>query len=94
MNRDGNVVVADCDNHAIRSVTKEGATVSTLADGRQENDDENDEENDAEASQTGFELPLNVVVAANGDIFVSDRYNHAIRVIKNKKSMAEEIERK
>ena len=38
----GNVVVADFNNHAIRAVAKEGAVVSTLAGGRQEDDDEND----------------------------------------------------
>jgi sugar lactone lactonase YvrE len=45
VDRAGNVVVADFHNHAIRSVTKEGAVVSTLAGGRLDNDDENDEEN-------------------------------------------------
>ena len=34
VDRAGNVVVADYGNHAIRSVAKEGAVVSTLAGGR------------------------------------------------------------
>ena len=39
VDRAGDVVVADLLNHAIRSVTKEGALVSTLAGGRQEDDE-------------------------------------------------------
>jgi streptogramin lyase len=71
VDRDGNVVVA----------------VSTLAGGRQEDDDENDDENDVEVFADGqgqnarVKFPTSVVVAANGDIFVSDFYLSAIRVV-------------
>ena len=37
------MVVPDCYNHTIRSVTKQGTVVTTLADGRQEDDDEDDD---------------------------------------------------
>jgi sugar lactone lactonase YvrE len=84
VDRAGNVVVADCGD-AIRSVTKEGAFVSTLAGGMQEDDDENDDVEERFADGVGararFNAPIGVVVAANGDIFVSDSDNHAIRVI-------------
>ena len=49
VDRAGNVVVADLHNHAIRSVAKEGAVVTTLAGGRQEDDEDSDEEIDEEA---------------------------------------------
>jgi hypothetical protein len=71
VDRDGNVVVA----------------VSTLAGGRQDDDDENDDENDVEVFADGqgqnarVKFPTSVVVAANGDIFVSDFYLSAIRVV-------------
>jgi DNA-binding beta-propeller fold protein YncE len=85
VDRAGNVVVADWGNHAIRSVAKEGAVVSTLAGGRQEDDEENDgvEEGfaDGHGASARFNQPQGVVVAANGDIFVADTGNHAIRVI-------------
>ena len=85
VDRAGNVVVADSCNHAIRSVTKEGAVVSTLAGGRQEDDEENDGVEagfaDGAGANARFNQPHGVVVAANGDIFVSDTENHAIRVI-------------
>jgi DNA-binding beta-propeller fold protein YncE len=85
VDRAGNVVVADFNNHAIRAVAKESAVVSTLAGGRQEDDDENDGVEagfaDGPGGNARFNEPMGVVVAANGDIFVSDCRNHAIRVI-------------
>ena len=85
MDRVGNVVVADRLNHAIRLVAKEGAVVSTLAGGRQEDDEENGDVETGFPDGTGvnphFSWPQGVVVVANGDIFVSDSKNHAIRVI-------------
>jgi DNA-binding beta-propeller fold protein YncE len=85
VDRAGNVVVADWGNDAIRSVAKEGAVVSTLAGGRQEDDEENEyvEEafTDGHGANARFHQPMGVVVAANGDMFVSDRDNHATRVI-------------
>ena len=85
VDRAGNVVVADYGNHAIRAVSKEGAVVSTLAGSRQEDDDENDEVEagftDGQGANARFNEPIGVVVAANGDIFVADSENHAIRVI-------------
>ncbi len=66
------MVVADHDNHAIRSVTKEGAVVSTLAGGRQEDDDENDDFEagfaDGPGANARFNGPMDVVVTVNGDI--------------------------
>ena len=85
VDRAGNVVVTDYFNRAIRSVTKEAAVVSTLAGGRQEDDDENDEVEtgfaDGQGANARFNRPQGVVVASNGDIFVADSGNHAIRVI-------------
>jgi hypothetical protein len=76
VDRAGKVVVADCGNHAIRAVTKEGVVVSTLADDRQEDDDENDDVEasftDGQGANTCFNEPIGVVVSANDDIFVTD----------------------
>ena len=44
VDRAGNVVVADCYNHAIRAVAKEGAVVSTLAGGKLEDEEDEDDE--------------------------------------------------
>jgi sugar lactone lactonase YvrE len=79
VDRAGNVVVADCYNHAIRSVAKEGAVVSTLAGGRQQNVQKGFA--DGTGPNARFNEPMGVVVAAYGNIFVADSENHAIRVI-------------
>jgi hypothetical protein len=75
VDRAGNVVVADYMSHAIRKVTKAGAVVSTLAG--------NGEAGfaDGQGTDARFNNPYSVVVAANGDLIVSDRGNHCLRVV-------------
>jgi hypothetical protein len=75
VDRAGNVVVADFLNNAVRTVTRAGAVVSTLAG--------NGEAGfvDGQGPNARFSRPQSVVVAANGDFIVSDKYNHSIRVL-------------
>jgi sugar lactone lactonase YvrE len=75
VDRAGNVVVVDYMNNALRTVTRAGAVVSTLAG--------NGEAGfvDGQGPNARFNLPHSVVVAANGDFIVSDRRNHSIRVL-------------
>ncbi len=76
VDRAGNVVVAEgYEGHAIRKVTKAGAVVSTLAG--------NGEAGfaDGQGADARFNKPQSVVVAANGDIIVSDYLNHCLRVV-------------
>jgi streptogramin lyase len=75
VDRAGNVVVADSDNNALRTVTRAAAVVSTLAG--------NGEAGfvDGQGPIARFNKPHSVVVAANGDFIVSDRFNHSIRVL-------------
>jgi secreted PhoX family phosphatase len=70
-----NVVVTDHFSHAIRKVTKAGAVVSTLAG--------NGEAGfaDGQGEDARFNKPHSVVVAANGDLIVSDSGNHCLRVV-------------
>ena len=75
VDRASNVVVADRENHALRTVTRAGAVVSTLAG--------NGEAGfvDGQGPNARFNSPHSVVVAANGDCIVSDQRNHSIRVL-------------
>jgi RNase P/RNase MRP subunit p29 len=75
VDRASNVVVADYLSHAIRKVTKAGAVVSTLAG--------NGEKGfaDGQGAEARFNCPHSVVVAANGDLIVSDLLNHCLRVV-------------
>ena len=75
VDRAGSVVVVDLVSHAIRKVTKAGAVVSTLAG--------NGEAGfaDGQGADARFNGPHSVVVAANGDLIVSDQLNHCLRVV-------------
>ena len=85
VDRSGNVMTVDCDKHTIHSVGKEGSVVSTLVDGKKEDDEENGDVEEGSEDETGanarFNRPQVVVVVANGDIFLTDSDNHSIRVI-------------
>jgi hypothetical protein len=74
VDRAGNVVVADFSNNAVRTVTRAGAVVSTLAG--------NGEAGfvDGQGPNARFNEPHSVVVTANGDFIVSEWGNHSIRV--------------
>jgi sugar lactone lactonase YvrE len=75
VDRAGNVVVVDFKSNTIRKVTKAGAVVSTLAG--------NGEAGlaDGQGANARFNNPYGVVVAANGDLIVSDQENHCLRVV-------------
>ena len=70
----GTVVIGDRNNHALRRATAGGA-VTTVA-GVATNGFV-----DGKGNLARFYYPEGVTVAANGDVYVADRYNHAIRVV-------------
>jgi hypothetical protein len=82
VDRTGNVVVVDAGKHTIRKVTKEGytpvvvSTVAGQAPGKGQAGFINGGRENAR-----FKDPSSVVVAANGNIILSDTSNHAIRVV-------------
>jgi len=71
---DGNLLVADTQNHALRKVTLNGA-VSTLA-GTVEAGFA-----DGVGPAARFDYPCGIVVNAEGVIFVTDKKNHCVRQI-------------
>ena len=75
LGRNGNLLVADTLNHAIRSITPTGS-VTTLAGVAQVAG-----ASDGAASAARFNLPYGVAVATDGTVFVADSGNHAIRRI-------------
>jgi NHL repeat len=74
---DGNLIVADTGNNAIRRVDP-GGTVTTLAGGSAPGSTDGPGGTDGIATLTG---PTGVALAANGDIFVADTGNQKIRRI-------------
>jgi sugar lactone lactonase YvrE len=71
----GNLLVADTGNHTIRRITPAGV-VSTLAGFAGQSGFSN-----AVGTNARFTAPLDVCVAANGTVLVSDSGNHCIRAI-------------
>ncbi len=72
--RDGSVVVADSENHAIRRILPDG-TVTTIAGGNGEG------VRDGPAATAQFAGPEDVAIAPDGSIYVADRDAHRIRKI-------------
>ncbi|MSR35091.1 MAG: glycosyltransferase [Gemmatimonadetes bacterium] len=76
---DGDVIIADTQNHRIRRVDKETGTITTIAgsgvaswdgDGRP-------------ALETALDQPSAVACAPNGDIYIADTMNNRVRVIEH-----------
>ncbi len=88
LDREGNILVADRKNHAIRKVTPEGV-VSTIAGsftgsgtgGLIGSSDGPALVGSADGGGGRFNFPSDVVVDATGNIYVADSGNHAIRKI-------------
>jgi serine/threonine protein kinase/sugar lactone lactonase YvrE len=74
VDNDGNIIVADSNNHSIRVIKPDG-TVSTLAGGSKGF-------RDGKGADVLFNSPRGVCIDNDGNIFVADSSNRKIRVIK------------
>ncbi|HVJ95012.1 MAG TPA: hypothetical protein VM580_34775, partial [Labilithrix sp.] len=72
---DGNVLVAEANNHVIRKVTLEGDVSVFAGDGKPGMTD------DPDKLKARFDGPVDVAVDVAGNVFVSDGGNHRIRRI-------------
>ena len=73
VDKDGNVYVADTNNHSIRKITASGET-TTLAGGTQGSAD-------GTGAAAQFNYPYGVTVGSDGNIYVADTHNHKVRKI-------------
>lgn len=74
MDSQGQIYIADTDNHSIRLITKEG-TVTTIAGSWEPG------AQDGLGSEAGFYYPSDVAVDSQGNVYVADTLNHLIRKI-------------
>ena len=76
IDRDGNLLIVDTENHAIRRIDLRTGTVATIAGGRQGGDGDG-----GPARAAALDRPHGAAVAADGSIYIGDTNNHRIRKV-------------
>jgi len=76
--RDGNVYIADTENHAIRMIDVKRGTIELVAGTGARGDGP-----DGDPPQCQLSRPHGIFVDADGSIFIGDSENHRLRVIRN-----------
>ncbi|WP_019637719.1 stalk domain-containing protein [Paenibacillus fonticola] len=74
IDKNGNLYIADTDNHRVRKISKDG-TVTTIAGDGIIGDE------DSTGTRARFYHPQDVAVASDGTLYVADTLNHLIRQI-------------
>ena len=72
----GNIIVVDTENHAIRRIDAATGIVTTIAGGRQ-----GAQGDGGPATDAGLDRPHGCGIAANGAIYIADSNNHRVRVV-------------
>ena len=75
--RDGNVLIVDTENHAIRKYHADSGIISTVAGGHEGPDGDG-----GLAVGAGLARPHGVVVDGDGAMYIADSENHRIRVVR------------
>ena len=74
--RQGNLLVVDTENHAIRRIDAASRTVTTVAGGHKGGDGDG-----GDAVSAGMDRPHGADVDAQGNIYIADSNNHRVRVV-------------
>ena len=77
LDTDGNIYIADRDNHRIRKVTVSTGIITTVAG----NGTAGYTLDGVAATTTRLNYPVGVSLDTNGDIYIADTYNHRIRKV-------------
>jgi sugar lactone lactonase YvrE len=73
---DGNVLVADSENNAIRRIDLQSGVITTIAGGRSR--DQGEAIRRVVATHAGLNAPHGICVAADGAVFIGDTSNHRV----------------
>jgi len=76
LDRNGDILIVDTENHAIRRFDRASGTVATIAGGRQGSGGD-----DGPAAEAGLDRPHGAVVGPDGAIYIGDTNNHRIRKV-------------
>ncbi len=71
---DGDILIVDTENHAIRRFDVKGGTVETIVGGRKGNDGDG-----GPAHRAGLGRPHGIAVGPDGALYIGDTENHRIR---------------
>src|SRR5437763_937825 len=82
---DGNILIVDTENHAIRLIDRNTGIVTTIAGGRQGAGGDG-----GPAAGAGLDRPHGAVVGPDGAIYIGDTNNHRIRKLVRQVSSAPE----
>jgi DNA-binding beta-propeller fold protein YncE len=74
IDHDGNILIVDTENHAIRLIDHSTGVVTTIAGGRKGGGGDG-----GPAAQAGLDRPHGAVVGPDGAIYIGDTNNHRIR---------------
>jgi DNA-binding beta-propeller fold protein YncE len=77
---DGNILIVDTENHAIRLIDRASGIVTTIAGGRQGAGGDG-----GPATQAGLDRPHGAVVGPDGAVYIGDTNNHRIRKVARSK---------
>ena len=73
---DGNVIVVDTENHAIRKIDTQSGIVTTIAGGQLGGHGDG-----GAATDAGLDRPHGCGIAADGSIYIADSNNHRVRAV-------------
>jgi sugar lactone lactonase YvrE len=74
--RQGNIIVVDTENHAIRRIDANTSVVTTIAGGHQGGDGDG-----GNATAAGLDRPHGCDLDSQGNLFIADSNNHRVRVV-------------
>jgi DNA-binding beta-propeller fold protein YncE len=74
IDREGNLLIVDTENHAIRAIDRRTMVVTNLAGGRQGGGGDG-----GPAGEAGLDRPHGAVVGADGAVWIGDTNNHRVR---------------
>ncbi len=72
----GNIIVTDTENHAIRRIDRGTGFVTTIAGGQLGSHGDG-----GPATEAGLDRPHGAEIAADGSIYIADSNNHRVRVV-------------
>jgi hypothetical protein len=78
---DSQILIADAQNHSLRQLSREGILTTLAGNGNESGRDPDNQAviKDGPALKADFNWPADLAADAAGNVYIADRFNHAIR---------------